>query len=466
MKKILIAGASLFMMSLLIVGCATTSPKHQDKPTITEQEAVQIFDYAYPLVIMSLSQDLMLKNPFRPHQKPNSLILFTQLAQPKNKAVVLGNRNTLYTVGWIDLSRGPVVFIFPDMEKRYFVMPLIDAWTNTFKSIGSRTTGQGGKKYFLVNAEFKGDTPEGFERIVCPTNMVWLTGRIQADNEEDSKKAAALQAEYKLMTHKEYMGGENPFNDWKAQYSAIKIRKPVPYSLKMKAKEFYDLFFKMYSNNMPLPFDGEMTTLLKRAGIDRSEIISFKQLNPANQMVLSSVLEMQQEKYLKDFYKGSSQKEPWIFNRTEMGIWGDDYTKRAYWAVWGLGANLVQDAVYGVTQLDSKLEVLNGENVYKIHIPKGGEPDVGAFWSITSYNLEGYLEANDVNRYATGSNMPVVYNEDGSLDIYLSSMQPKGVEKYNWIPTPKEDFKILFRMYWPKKTVLDGMWKLPLIVKE
>ena len=50
--------------------------------------------------------------PSRPGGHPNHFIMFNKLAQPENTAVVLGNRNTLYCVGWIDLSKGPVLFEF------------------------------------------------------------------------------------------------------------------------------------------------------------------------------------------------------------------------------------------------------------------------------------------------------------------------------------------------------------------
>ena len=204
---------------------------------------------------------------------------------------------------------------------------------------------------------------------------------------------------------------------------------------------------------------------MKKAGIT-PEVKDFDDLDEnAYKMYLRMLSKKNKKKYLDDFYAGKSQKTNWIFNTTEMGTWGTDYKKRAYWGVWGLGANLTQDAVYGVTQLDDDLKQLDGENTYRIHFDKGKTPKVGGFWSITAYDNEGYLEENAVNRYATGSNMNMKYNPDGSLDIYLSHKKPKGVANFNWVPTPKEEFKILFRMYWPKKYILEGKYKLPKLVK-
>ena len=163
------------------------------------------------------------------------------------------------------------------------------------------------------------------------------------------------------------------------------------------------------------------------------------------------------------FYKGEAQTDAWIFNLERMGTWGVDYARRAYWAMWGLGANLVEDAVYGVSQLDVNLAQMSGDAVYRIHFEAKELPPTHAFWSITTYDNEGYLEKNEVGRYSLGSNHDLSYNSDGSLDIYLSSVRPKGV--VNWTPTPKEEFKVLLRIYWPDERVLAGGWSLPPIEK-
>lgn len=85
-------------MLLLFTSCVK-----EDK-VLTEKQAQDFYDYAYPLVMMKISQDAMLSSPLRQDDQLNKFIMFKQLAKPENKAVVLGNRNTLYCVGWVDLS--------------------------------------------------------------------------------------------------------------------------------------------------------------------------------------------------------------------------------------------------------------------------------------------------------------------------------------------------------------------------
>ena len=474
MKKTLLLQSILVL--LILIGCKkdTKKQEQQENPPqkevveskkpdkslkISEKQAEALYDYAYPLVMMKISQDAMLSSPLRKDDHLNQFIMFKQLAQPENTAVVLGNRNTLYCVGWVDLSQGPVLFEIPDMNKRYYVMPLIDAWTNTFKSLGSRTTGQKAQKYILTLPNYKGKLPKGYTQIECPTAMVWITGRIQADNDKDALKANTLQAQYVLKSY----NSENTLNQYKPQFKAMEVKKPVPFSLTMGAEEFYNTFFAMLKNNPPAKAD---LKFLKPFGIDKNHFPnSFEQLSKSNQESLTAGLKTREAFYKKIFYKGSEQKSAWDFKIEDMGDWGTNYERRAYFAVWGIGANIPQDAVYGVSQLDGNLKQLDGSNTYRISFPIDGTPEVGGFWSITAYNNEGYLEHNDQNRYATGSNMPIQFNSDYSLDLYLSATKPKGVPKYNWVPTPEGTFKILFRMYWPKESILDGSYTLPNIEK-
>jgi hypothetical protein len=116
-------------------------------------------------------------------------------------------------------------------------------------------------------------------------------------------------------------------------------------------------------------------------------------------------------------------------------------------AGWG---GLPQSAAFYI--LDS-VEKNDGKTPYAITVK---DVPVDAFWSITVYNADGYLEANDrgVNSYNNISAKP---NEDGSYTIHFGGCDDG---RSNCIPiTPGWNYAI--RMYQPRAEILDGSWQFP-----
>ena len=76
------------------------------------------------------------------------------------------------------------------------------------------------------------------------------------------------------------------------------------------------------------------------------------------------------------------------------------------------------------------------------------------------------LQENPVNRYNIAAWMPLTYNPDGSLDVYIQKDSPGKDKESNWLPAAAGEFSITMRVYWPKPTppsIIDGTWKPPAV---
>src|SRR5437773_1253840 len=97
----------------------------------------------------------------------------SQSASGSNLATVGVNHDTLLTVGWLDLGKGPQVLHVPDMAGRYYSVQLTDPSYNTnFAYVGKRTTGTNAGDYLITGPRWRGPVPRGMARISSPNNSV------------------------------------------------------------------------------------------------------------------------------------------------------------------------------------------------------------------------------------------------------------------------------------------------------
>ena len=128
----------------------------------------------------------------------------------------------------------------------------------------------------------------------------------------------------------------------------------------------------------------------------------------------------------------------------------------------GLGALTSDDAVYPCAFVDGDGKVLDAANNYVMHFEKDGlPPSASGVWSISPYR-ENFYVRNPLERYGILSSMPLKFNADGSLDVYIQAKSPGADKETNWLPTPPSGpFNLTVRIYQPRKEVLDGTYKLP-----
>jgi hypothetical protein len=127
----------------------------------------------------------------------NAFSHLRQLADPLDRTIVAPNSDTLYSIAWLDLSRGPIVMHTPRAE-RFHVMPLYTPYQENFANIGSSPTALPDGDYVVIPAGWHGRVPAGLKRIRSPYDRVWAIGRIVLRGKADEPAVQALQDRYTL----------------------------------------------------------------------------------------------------------------------------------------------------------------------------------------------------------------------------------------------------------------------------
>ena len=154
--------------------------------------------YFYPRLLYNGVENAMVNHGLGGKGSPGIPIntLYTQptLASPSSSNTLESteNRDTLYTVGWLDLSKGPMVLHVPDMAGRYYVVEFLDPWGTVFAYVGRRTTGTEAGDYLISGPDWKGAVPAGVKQIVSPDNTVALIGRTLVYSDSDLTTAYGL----------------------------------------------------------------------------------------------------------------------------------------------------------------------------------------------------------------------------------------------------------------------------------
>jgi hypothetical protein len=131
----------------------------------------------------------------------NTLYAMPALASPalsNSIWVRTGNRDTLYTVGVLDLGKGPQMLHVPDMARRYYSIEFIDPRLDVFADIGRRATGTRAGDYLVSGPGWQGKLPDRVKQIASPDNSVLLIGRVLVKSDSDLTTAYGLAKQIEL----------------------------------------------------------------------------------------------------------------------------------------------------------------------------------------------------------------------------------------------------------------------------
>jgi hypothetical protein len=457
----------------LILGlflCPVLSLAAQAQNAITEQEAQSIardaYIYFYPLVTMDVTRKQLTNvEPGKGVGAPmNTLFSFPAFPTADMRQVVRPNFDTLYTVGYLDLTKEPMVVSVPDTGGRYYLLPMLDMWSDVFASPGWRTTGTQAGNFLITPRGWNGTVPAGFAQIEAPTAYVWIIGRTKTDGPPDYDAVHKIQAGYKI----------TPLSEWGKPPTAIEVKIDPSIDMKtppkiqvdtMKGDDYFAYAAELLKLQPPHLTDEPIIAQMKRIGIEPGKSFDISKVDPVVRQALEAAPEAGRQLMAWKAPTLARVANYWSMNTDTMGVYGNYYLKRAIIAQVGLGANLPEDAIYPLNLADETGQPLVGANKYTIHFDKGATPPVNAFWSLTLYDSDGFQVANSLNRFAVSSWMPFKYNPDGSLDLYFQNESPGADKEVNWLPAPKGAFNLTMRLYGPKSDALTGKWNPPPITR-
>jgi hypothetical protein len=436
--------------------------------SLTEHEAqsiaVDAYVYFYPLLSMDVSRK-QFTNGTSDFKSPMNTFMNVPAYPPADfKGVVRSNFDTLYSASWLDITKEPVVISAPDTNGRYYLLPMLDMWTDVFASPGWRTTGTKAGNFLVTPPGWNGTVPDGMTQIKAPTPYVWLIGRTKTDGPPDYDAVRKIQAGYKITLLSELGKAPKPV-EFKPDPTVDMKTPPKVQVDTMSAGKYFAYAAELLKQHPPHITDEPILARMKKIGIEVGKSFDISKLDPAVQKALESAPQAAQKLMLWKLPTLARVVNGWSMNTDTVGVYGNYYLKRAILSQQGLGANVVEDAIYPLNLGDEAGRPLDGANRYTITFEKGAAPPVDAFWSITLYDQEGFQVGNVLNRFAVSSWMPFKYNADGSLDLYFQNESPGKDMEANWLPAPKGPFNLTMRLYAPKSEALTGRWNPPAVTK-
>jgi hypothetical protein len=468
----------LLALASITTGGVTTMPQAQGATPVaavgalTQEEAhaiaVDAYVYGYPLVTMEMTRRVMTNatTDNGKHAPMGQWAKMRTYPTAEDMDVTAPDADTLYTMAWLDLSKEPYVVTTPDMKGRFFLLPLLGAWTNVFAAPGTRTTAPGPVKFVITGPGWKGGAlPAGVTQYQSPTNLVWILGRIYSSGTpQDLDAVHAVQDQMQLVPVSAY---GKPYTPPAGVVDpAIDMKTPVRNQVNaLDAQSFFKIMSQVLVQNPPAAADRPMVDQMAKIGIVPGRVFDPGKLSPAVVAALQGVPQEARDK-IKAHVKngGVTHQNGWMVT-LETGRYGTAYLQRAFVAAVGLGANLPQDAVYPVSIQDAMGQPYDGgHHKYVLHFDKDKKPPVRGFWSLTMYDENMFFTPNTLNRYDVSSRMPFKTNADGSTDIYVQNDSPGPDKEANWLPAPAGKFALMLRLYWPDEkapTILDGSWKPP-----
>lgn len=411
----------------------------------------EAFRYAFPIYEMMRIRWSYLEDPKNSaRSRVNDIVHGRTLIDPTRRTVTTPNNDTVYSRTVLDLSIGPALIHVPDTEGRYYSLALYDIFSNNFGYIGRRLTGTRQGDYVVVGPHWKELLPVNSRVIRCPTDDVVMLTRIVVDGDADLPAAHSIQDGIRVS----------------AMHKQQSVRPPGIVPVPQDPVAFVAVVNQALSLNDAPCYEEPLLRSFAKVGIS-GRGCSWNRLPESVRAEWKERFPAMLASLKKPIAGDTKPVDGWYYNPPHIGNFGTDYTYRAIVALNALLAMEPAEAVYPSAEIDHRGEILFGEHQYRLHVLPGGIP-VDAFWSLSMYEVmpdgRSFFLDNPIKRYAIGDRTSgLKRNADGSIEIFIQQSSPGVDKESNWLPTPRGQFKMVFRGYQPKAELIDGRFRLPAV---
>ena len=334
-----------------------------------------------------------------------------------NRAVVGFNVDNLYSFAVLDLIDEPTVLSVPEMGERYWIIQVIDAWNGIAGAPGSRTHGGDGGDFLIAGPDWNGHVSNGMELIRCPTRIAMIGGRTSCTGPDDYAAVNALQDQYRLCPLSHWGTDDRPHAHAPLKDGVDGDTLVNEQFLGLDAEAFFQRLNDLLVDNPAYPADAQTLEALEPLGIAAGGRFELAQLpDDVAEAIMAGhrdgIAEM-----MATAQQLGERVNGWSL-AYDMGRYGT-HPIRAVWSFAGVGGNFVEDAFYPTTVVDGAGETLTGSHRYELTFPADQIPPAHAFWSLTMYDAESYLVANELDRYALGDRDDLTRGPDGSITFHL-----------------------------------------------
>ena len=300
------------VLAFLLVGLMAVQPvTAQQAPKVSEEEAhaigVHAYVYFYSLITMDVTRKQLTNvEPGKgsiggPMNMFNNIPAFPTADM---RVVVRPNFDTLYSSAWLDLTKEPVIVSVPDTAGRYYLIPMLDMWTDVFASPGWRTTGTQAGNFIIVPPGWRPDLkdrlieefklPKDTQRIDAPTPYVWVIGRTKTDGPPDYDAVHKIQAGFKVTPLSQF--GKAPEPVQVKIDPAVDMKTPPKIQVDtMPAGKYFAYAAELLKLHPPHITDEPIIALMKKIGIEPGKSFDIEKVDPAVKKGLESVPEARSE---------------------------------------------------------------------------------------------------------------------------------------------------------------------------